>query len=341
VAAPSYLDLWRTGGQQPYGRRSGDLPAPLDALDGSLLVGESGSHPLAFLTPEMLVRPTTDGLTGGFEVEGRGRVGEGVAARLHIKATRSIEGRSARLSLRGFLLREVERSATRGSGKRTRTERWVEVVAEELETITLAEPALPLALAEGETLDLPISAPAPRLGPPSAHLGAAAVLWLLEAAWDIPMRGDERAATLVTVEQHPDLVRSGALNLGPSALFDEYSTGEATFALEPAPPLLVGSTFTVRVAHPKAEGGRGARVEIHADLDGYGSVCLDSVEAPTAALAAGLEARLTIPADAPPVLDAKGISLRYRIRALVDRPLLPDLAVERGVAIVSADAAEG
>lgn len=289
----------------------------------------------------MLVRPATDGLAGGFKVDGRGRVGEGVEARLRVTATRAIEGRSARLSLRGFLLREVERSATRGSGKHSHTEHWVEIVAEELETITLTEPALPFALAEGATLDLPISASAPRLGPPSAHLGAVAVLWLLEAAWDIPMRGDERVATLVTIEQHPDLIRSGALNLGPSALFDQYSTDGATFALEPAPPLLAGSTVAVRVAYPKAEGGRGARVEIHADLDGYGSVCLDSIEAPTAALAAGIEARLTIPADAPPVLDAKGISLRYRIRALVDRPLLPDLAVERGVAIVTANAAEG
>jgi hypothetical protein len=37
--------------------------------------------------------------------------------------------------------------------------------------------------------------------------------------------------------------------------------------------------------------------------------------------------------DAPPVFDGAGLSLRYRIRTLIDRPLRSDLAAERNVVI--------
>jgi hypothetical protein len=332
-----YLDLWRADGPSHHAGRSGSLPAPLDARDGDDLVGDIGSHPLAFLELSSLLRPATAGLEGTFSFEPGIRVGGEIRGRLHLRALRAIEGRHATLTLRGYLLHEQERSATRGSGEHRTTERWVEVVAEELETIDLHETRLPATLVQGQSLELPLLLPAPRLGPPSAHAGPAAVVWLLVAAWDIAMGGDERIATLVEVAQHRDLVTGGVLDLGASALLDHSAADGATFELRPAPPIAAGSEFGVRVAWPKASGGRGARVELHADIGTLGSVRLAQVEAKTSDLAGGLEARFALPADAPPVFDAKGVRVRYRLRALVDRPLLPDLAVERGLAVVSPD----
>jgi hypothetical protein len=333
----NYLDAWRAAGPSGYGGRSASLPAPLDARDGGDLVGEIGSHPLAFIELASLLRPTSAGLEGAIELEPGARVGGEIRGRLRLRARRPIEGRRATLTLRGYLLREQERSATRGSGEEKTTERWIEVSADELESIDLHETRLPATLAEGAELDLPLLLPAPRLGPPSAHAGPAAVVWVLAAHWDIALGGDERLAALVPVAQHRDLVTAGVIDLGANALLDLVAVDGASFALSPAPPLAAGSAFTVRVAWPKASGGRGARVELHADVAGLGSVVLDTVSAPTDQLAGGLEVRLSIPIDAPPVLDANGVRVRYRLRALVDRPLLPDLAVERGLAIVSPD----
>jgi hypothetical protein len=62
-------------------------------------------------------------------------------------------------------------------------------------------------------------------------------------------------------------------------------------------------------------------------------MCIASVKMETAALVAGVDVQFEIPADAPPVFDMQNITLRYRIRALVDLPLRPDIAIERNVAI--------
>lgn len=330
-----YLDLWRVDGPSPEHGKSGSLPAPLDARNGNDLAGSQGSHPLAFIDLPTLLRSTTDGLAGEITLEPDSRVGGEIRGRLQLRALRAIEGRAASLTLRGYLLRERERSETRGTGKHQTTNQWVEVEAEELETLPLLETALPASLEAGQELDLPILAPAPRLGPPSAHAGPAAVVWLLIASWDIAMSGDERIAAIVDVAQHRDLVTAGVIDLGGSALLDTSSVDGASFHLRPAPPVAAGSTLGVHVVWPKASGGRGARVELHADIGRLGSIRIAAVEAPTAQLAAGLEVALPIPADAPPVLDAQGVQVRYRLRALVDRPLLPDLAVERGIAIIS------
>jgi hypothetical protein len=329
-----FLDAYRGSDGPQHHWRSASLPAPLDARNGRELTGAEGSHPLAFIDPSTLLHPTTEGLEGTFIPDADAHVGGEIRGRLQLRALRAIDGRRAALVLRGYLLRERERSVTQGSGEHRTTERWVEVEAEELETIELLDTPLPATLAAGATLNLPILAPAPRLGPPSLHAGPVAVVWLLVAAWDIALGGDERFAALIPVAQHRDLVTAGVLDLGGSALLDVSISDGASFALRPAPPIVAGSDLRVAVAWSQASGGRGARVELHADLAGYDSVRFASVEAPTEALASGLEVVLPIPADAPAVFDARGITLRYRLRALVDRPLLPDLAVERGVAIL-------
>ena len=330
-----YLDLWRTQGLVPEGGRSATLPAPLDARNGNDLAGAQGSHPLAFIDLETLLHPATDGLSGEIVVEPGVQVGGEIKAQLRLRALRSIDGRAASLALRGYLLREQARSATRGSGDHQTTERWVEVVAEELETIPLTEMTLPVKMNEGEEFRCTILAPAPRLGPPSAHAGPAAVVWLLVASWDIAMGGDQRIAAIVPVAQHRDLVTAGMIEFTDEALLDFSSENGASFTLHPAPPISAGATLTVQVLWPKASGGRSARVELHADISGLGNICVASVKTTAAELATGMTAELPIPADAPPVLDALGVRVRYRLRALVDRAFLPDLALERGVAIVS------
>lgn len=335
TALPGYLERWRALGRHPKFGKTGSLPAPLDARNGSDLTGQQGSHPLAFVELPTLLRPTTTKLAGGFTIEPGSAVGGEIRGRLHLEALESIEARAARISVKGYLLREQDRSSSSGSGDLEQTEHWVEIVAEALDELPLIETVLPLHLAAGASLDLAILAPAPRLGPPSAHVGAGAVVWLLVAEWDIPMGGDERIAAIVTIDQPRDLVISGVIDLGPSALLDHYSVAGATFTIDPAPPLHAGEAVAVHVAWPQASGGRGARIELHADVDGRGGVCLDTIVLPTSELSAGTSVRFTLPLDAPPVFQSSSLTVSYRIRALIDRPLLPDRAAERQVAVIS------
>ena len=48
----------------------------------------------------------------------------------------------------------------------------------------------------------------------------------------------------------------------------------------------------------------------------------------------GITVRMPIPEDAPPTVSADRVGVNYRIRALVDRPMRSDLAVERAIAIL-------
>ena len=47
-----------------YSGKSGGSPTPFDNVDGYRLVGPQGSHPLAALSVEELLKPRTDGLNG-------------------------------------------------------------------------------------------------------------------------------------------------------------------------------------------------------------------------------------------------------------------------------------
>jgi hypothetical protein len=62
-------------------------------------------------------------------------------------------------------------------------------------------------------------------------------------------------------------------------------------------------------------------------------VRIAAVELQTSDLAKGSLVTFQIPSDAPPVFDSEQLSLRYRIRVLIDRPLRSDLAAERSVVI--------
>ncbi len=329
----SFLDLWRASGRERHAGKTGSLPAPLDRLNGETLAARDGAHPLAFLTGAELLTPCTDALSGSLEVTPGSLVGGEIHARLRVRATKEIKARGTRLSVKGHVVREVTQSLTEKVGDQEHTTTWIEVVATEIANVPLLEIAVPATLAANDEIDLKILAPAPTLGPPSVHLGAYMVVWTLQVEWDIAAGADERVAAVIDVAQNPDLLRSGVLSLGPSAMMGPWSEGEVSLDIDPAPPIAPGSALRVNVRWPSAAGGRGARVELYADLKMAPPVRIAAAELQTSDLAKGSLITFEIPSDTPPVFDGAGLSLRYRIRALIDRPLRSDLAAERNVVI--------
>lgn len=322
-----------------WGGKRGSAPAPFDAADPLRLAGPQGSHPLAAIAMEELVRPASDGLDGAIEVDGGVRIGEGIHGRIRLTARRDINARGAILRLVGVRLAEENRSYEERDreGRVTRSEHWVEANGKLFEQLPFSSPPLPASVAAGQRFDAEFTIPAPRLGPVSAHLGSALIAWAVEARWDVTMRGDERLATLVHVAQNIDYLRSGAVRLAQGAMFDAWQEGDATIAVRPLPPAVAGSEIEVTVNWPSAGSGRGARLELQADVqapNGVRGIVLWSSAMDPAAFRQGLTARLPIPADAPPTLEAHGLGVSYRIRALVDRPLRPDVAVERAIAVM-------
>jgi hypothetical protein len=331
----------RAGGGQGfgYGGKSGTAPEPFDAVHGHRLAGPSGSHPLAAVALDELVRPTSDGVDGAIEILEPVRVGDGIHGRLRLTAGRDIDARRAALRLVGVRLTEQRRSYEQrdSKGHVIRSEEWVEVDGRLFETLPFTEPALPSRLAAGQSFAAEFTLPAPRLGPPSAHLGPALLAWALDARWDISMGSDEHVAALVDVEQHPDYLRSGAAGLAEGSLYDAWQTGDASIAVSPLPPLAAGSEVDVTVTWPSAGSGRGARVELQADVaapNGIPDLVVWSTTLDPEVFRGGVTIRVPIPADAPPTVLADKVGVSYRIRALVDRPMRSDLAVERAIAIL-------
>jgi hypothetical protein len=327
------------GGIFGWGGRRGSSPAPFDAVDATRLAGPSGSHPLAAVSMDELVRRSTDGLDGEMVIREPVRIGEGIAGRLSVTARRDIRARGAMIRLVGVRLSEQQRSRDQHDtqGRVTSSEQWVEVDGDRFEHLPFSEPPLPASLAAGERVDVDFNLPAPRLGPPSGHLGSAIIAWAVDARWDIAMGGDESVAALVDVRQNIDYLRSGAVRLAAGALYDAWQVGDATIAVSPLPPAVAGSVIDVTVTWPGASSGRGARLELQADVDapnGISKLVVWSTPVDPAALRQGLTVRMPIPADAPPTMAARNVGVSYRIRALVDRHLRSDLAVERAIAVM-------
>jgi hypothetical protein len=330
---------YQVGGLFGWGGRRGSAPTPFDAVDSTRLAGPSGSHPLAAIEVHELLAPASGGLDGEIQILGPVRVGDGISGRLRVTARREIKARSAVLRLVGARLAEEQRSETKrdSEGRTTSTESWVEVHGKLFEQLPFSSPPLPATLAAGQTIETDFTIPAPRLGPASGHMGSALVCWAVEARWDVAMGSDERVATLVHVAQNIDYLRSGAVRLESGAMFDAYSVGDASIAVKPLPPITAGSDVEVSVTWPSAGSGRGARVELQADVEapiGLKGIVLASIPVDPAALRQGLTVSLPLPADAPPTQQAHGVGVSYRVRALVDRALRRDLAVERALAVL-------
>ena len=317
----------------------GSAPTPFDAVDGHRLAGPRNSHPLAAVAMHELIRPASSGLDAEITVTQPVRIGEALSGHLRLTARRDIEARKAVIRVVGALISEQQRSKEErdSQGRVTSSEAWVEVHGQLFEELPFGEPALPLSLVAGQTFETDFNLPAPRLGPPSAHMGSAILAWALDAKWDIAMGSDERVSALVDVKQNIDYLRSGAVRLEQGALFDAWAVGDATIAVKPLPPIVAGSQIEVTVSWPSAGSGRGARLELQADVKApnrLSNVVLDSVAVEPDAFQAGAVLRLQVPADAPPTLDDKGVSVNYTIRALIDRAMRSDLAIERTLAVM-------
>jgi len=321
------------------GRQRGSLPTPFDAPAGNRLWGPQGSHPLAAIGLEELVKRSSDGLDGEITINEPVRIGEALSGHLALTARKNINARGAMFRLLGALITERQESDEKrdSQGKVIRSEHWVEVNGKFFEDLPLAETALPATLAAGQRFETDFTLPAPRLGPVTAHMGSAILAWALDAKWDISMGGDERVTALVNVKQNIDYLRSGAVRMDNGAMFDVYGSGDATITVAPLPPAMAGSEIEVSVNWPGAGAGRGGRLELQADIDApnkLSGVVLFSQVVDPSAFKSGVTVKIPIPADAPPTLDDKGVAVHYRIRALVDRAFRSDLAVERFLALM-------
>lgn len=345
---------------------SGGAPAPFNALDSLRMSGPSGSHPLAGIDLPQLVTGPTSGLEGAIELAGPVRVGEAIAGRIRIRARKRIQARTAVLRLVGIRLRESSQSGPKrspeeiaisqglasisqglgnldvsfstGSASPSKTTQetvsWVEIHASEIDSLPFTEPALPATLEAGQIIDVPFTIPAPRLGPPTAHAGVAAIAWAVEAHWDIGFGADERVAAFVDVRQHPDLLRAGVLTLPSGALNDAVTDEGASIAVQPLPPIAPGTPLAVTIAWPDAPGGRSARVELNLDVSGDSSTgqVVASVEADNDALG-GTTVTLPVAPDLPPTLEVPGLKVGYRIRVIVDRKMRSDESRERPIVL--------
>ncbi|HWH24848.1 MAG TPA: hypothetical protein VNW68_08160 [Candidatus Limnocylindria bacterium] len=331
--------VYQVSGLFGIGGKTGGAPTPFDALDGPRLAGPDGSHPLAGVAIEELLKPTSDGLDGRIEIDGPVRIGEGIKGRLELTARRDISARTAQLRLVGAVITEQQKSREQrdSRGNVTSREEWVEVGGRLFEQLPLGDVGLPPALSSGQRFEADFLVPAPRLGPPSGHLGTAVLAWALEARWDVAMGGDQRVAALVDVKQNIDYLRSGAVRLEQGAMFDAWTSGDASLAVKPLPPVAAGSEVEVTVNWPSAGGGQGARLELQAEIKAPNPikrVVLWSSGVDPAALRGGLTVTVPVPADAPPTLEAEKVAVAYYIRALVDRRFRPDQAVERAIAVI-------
>ena len=333
------MDLLGLGAAVGTTRHEGKSPSPFDALDGHLLAGPQGSHPLHEVRPEDLVRPCNGPVEGRITLDQPTcRVGETVTGSISLVANERITARRAALRMVGLRLVEQRKSESHEDPmtKHRWTEEWVEARGDLFETLPFLDPAVPTTLEPGQTWESAFAIPAPRLGPPSAHLGEAIVAWALDVRWDVAMHEDPFVAVHLPVEQHPDLIRAGVGKQGGEAMLDTISIGDASISVASKLPAPIGAAIEVHVRWPSAPAGRAARIELHRRTNApngaegiIGSALLDVPALKDGSASAILE----IPADAPPSFDGAGLEVRYVIRVLVDRAFRSDAAIERPIAI--------
>jgi len=326
------------GGFGSFTSHTGSAPEPFDAINGHRLAGPQGSHPLHAVAAQELLRPHDDAVAGEIVLDGPAMVGEGITGTLRVTAVERIDARKAALRLVGLRLDEVRRSTEErdSDGHVTHSDDWVETDGDLFIHDAFPEPAIPAAMQPGETFEARFAVPAPRLGPPTAHLGESIVAWALEVRWDIAMGSDHFVAAYLPLAQHPDLLRAGVGKQGGMSLLAGVSVGDATTSVMTPLPAPAGSEMAVSVRWPSAPGGSKGRVELHRRTNAPNGAegIVASAPIDPAQLQGGVEVRLGIPAGAAPSFDGAGLEINYVIRVLVDRRLRSDAAIERPVAIV-------
>ena len=319
----------------PWIGHSGNAPSPFDAANGSRLAGGRGTHPLHDVRIDDLLRTTDGSLGGGISLDGPAMVGEPIRGRIDLIANHEIKARAANLRLVGLRLVEETRAETRRVGNTTAADSWVEATGRLFSVTPSLEPVIPTRLAPGDLFSAQFAISGPALGPPTAHLGEAIVAWALEVRWDVAMRFDPFLATLVPIAQHPNLLAAGVGRQGGQSMLATVDVDGATISVVSGLPAKPGRPLEVVVNWSGAPSGP-VRVELHRRSNAPNAV--DAVVSrwnlEAAELAAGnVQASLRLPPDLAPSFDGADLELEYVIRVLVDRRFMPDVAVERPVAI--------
>jgi hypothetical protein len=314
----------------------GHCPEPFDGVDGHRLAGGQGSHPLHGVTAEELLRPTSGEIRGEIVIDGPVMVGEGISGTIRLVADRPVNARGAALRLVGLRLVEERRSTTHERPDHTSTtESWVEANGSLFVEDPLLEPALPATLSLGQPFEASFTIPAPRLGPPSAHLGEAIVAWALDARWDVSMASDPFVAVLVPVAQNPDLIRAGVGEQGGMSMLDTVAVDDARISVTTPLPAAPGSLIGVQVLWAGAPDGP-ARIELHRRTNapnGEEGIIASAVTDAGALKSGSAQVQLALPPGTAPSFDGAGLAITYVIRVLVDRRFRPDAAIERPVAV--------
>jgi hypothetical protein len=317
---------------------SGSSPEPFDAINGPRLAGPQGSHPLHDVRAEELLRPSDDAVTGEIVLDRPAVVGEGITGTLRVRAVESFEARKAALRLVGLRLDEVTRSREdRDSDGHVRSsEHWVETSGRLFIEDAFLEPLIPSTLAVGAGFEARLAAPAPRLGPPTAHLGESIIAWALEVRWDISMGSDHFVAAYLPLAQHPDLLGAGVGKQGGVSIMAGVRVSDEMIGVTTPLPVPAGSEMGVNIRWPSAPGGSKGRVEVHRRTNAPNGTegIIASAPIDPGALKGGIDARLLVPAGSAPSFDGAGLEITYVIRVLVDRRFMADAAIERPVAIV-------
>jgi hypothetical protein len=319
----------------PFGH-SGSAPSPFDAINGGRLAGWAGSHPLHDVRIEELLNPGGGStLQGRITVDAPAMVGEPIRGSIELHSPDGLTARSAHLRLVGLRLVEQQRSETHSNGKTSTTETWVEADGRLFSTSPFLEPAIPSTFAPGQTFSTTFAIPAPALGPPTAHLGEAIVAWALEVRFDIAHSFDAYVATLLPIAQHPNLLAAGVGVQGGESMLQAVDVEGGTIAVESPLPAKPGSSLDVGVRWPAAPSGN-ARIELHRRSNAPNGVnaVIASAGLDAAQLASGAaRVSLALPQDLAPSFDGADLQLLYVVRVLVDRRFMPDIAIERPVAI--------
>lgn len=317
---------------------SGSAPSPFDAINGPRLAGASGSHPLHGVRVEELVRPSSGKVTGEIVLDRPAMVGEGITGVVRLRANERVDARKAALRLVGLRLDEVQKSESEedSEGYTTTTDSWVETDGKLFVQDAFLEPVVPAVLSPGQAWEARFAIPAPRLGPPTAHLGESIIAWALEVRWDIPHVSDHFVALHLPLAQHPDLIRAGVGKQGGMSVMAGVPVGDAVISVASPLPAPAGAEMTIGVRWPSAPGGTKGRVEIQRKTNAPNGTkgVVASAEVDPSAFRGGVEVRLAVPAGSAPSFDGAGLEIRYIIRALVDRRFRSDVAIERPVAIV-------